>query len=410
MMPTSSRLKYTPVNNPDGNENVDFQPVKREFFSSSCLWSSLFTGILIGIYYIPSIGLTFYQRWLFQSFRFPLITVLIHMIVKYVLAMILRKIISKKQGKPRIQLSWKEYVLSVSPTGIFSGIDIGFSNWGLELISVSLYTMTKSTTIVFILLFSLLFKLEKKSWNLIVIVVMITIGLILFTYKSTQFNFLGFVLLLLASISSGIRWTCIQLLLQKSKIGMKNPLDMMYYMQPWMIISVLPFAMWIEGGDAIRNCQLMGFSHASTFLRLSLKVLLGAFIAFFMEFSEVTVVTYTSSLTLGIAGIFKEIFQLVLSVEYAGDQLSPLNVVGLCVCLGGITCHVVHKIRGEALKPASTVKAVSQRHSDYDLDLEPDDMRDQLINGRLECEPISDDDDARSETEILFDILNRRDR
>ncbi|CAH1992419.1 unnamed protein product [Acanthoscelides obtectus] len=154
----------------------------------------------------------------------------------------------------------------------------------------------------------------------------------------------------------------------------------------------------------------MGFSHASTFLRLSLKVLLGAFIAFFMEFSEVTVVTYTSSLTLGIAGIFKEIFQLVLSVEYAGDQLSPLNVVGLCVCLGGITCHVVHKIRGEALKPASTVKAVSQRHSDYDLDLEPDDMRDQLINGRLECEPISDDDDARSETEILFDILNRRDR
>nr|CAI5867897.1 unnamed protein product [Callosobruchus analis] len=144
-----------------------------------------------------------------------------------------------------------------------------------------------------------------QSWNLIVIVVMISIGLILFTYKSTQFNFLGFVLLLLASVSSGIRWTCIQLLLQKSKIGMRNPLDMIYYMQPWMIVSVVPFAIWIEGGDAIRNCQLLGFLHTSTFIRLSSKVLLGAFIAFFMEFSEVTVVTYTSGLTLGIAGIFK---------------------------------------------------------------------------------------------------------
>nr|CAI5850142.1 unnamed protein product [Callosobruchus analis] len=105
-----------------------------------------------------------------------------------------------------------------------------------------------------------------------------------------------------------------------------------------------------------------------------------------------------------------EIFQLVLSVEYAGDQLSPVNVIGLCVCLGGISCHVVHKMHGEAMKSVSAVNAVSQRHSDYELDLEPDDLRDQLINGRLECEPISDDEDARSETEVLFDILNRRDR
>lgn len=41
------------------------------------------------------------------------------------------------------------------------------------------------------------------------------------------------------------------------------------------------------------------------FLNLMGKTVLGAFIAFFMELSEVLVVTYTSSLTLSIAGIFK---------------------------------------------------------------------------------------------------------
>lgn len=76
---------------------------------------------------------------------------------------------------------------------------------------------------------------------------MISIGLILFTYKATQFNLLGFTLLILASISSGVRWTCVQLLLQKSKMGMKNPVDMIYFMQPWMIATLLPFAIWIEG-------------------------------------------------------------------------------------------------------------------------------------------------------------------
>lgn len=79
------------------------------------------------------------------------------------------------------------------------------------------------------------------------IVIMISLGLFLFTYEATQFNLVGFVLLLLASVSSGIRWTCTQLLLQKSKMGMKNPVDMIYHMQPWMIASVLPFALAIEG-------------------------------------------------------------------------------------------------------------------------------------------------------------------
>lgn len=50
------------------------------------------------------------------------------------------------------------------------------------------YTMTKSTTIIFILIFAILLKLEKKTWSLMMIVVMISSGLFLFTYKSTNFN------------------------------------------------------------------------------------------------------------------------------------------------------------------------------------------------------------------------------
>lgn len=169
------------------------------------------------------------------------------MVVKYLLAIVGRAILRYRQRRAKIVLGWKEYVIAVAPTGIFSGIDIGFSNWGLELIKVSLYTMTKSTVIIFILFFSILFKLEKKSFSLCITVLMISCGLILFSYKATDFNTLGFILLLLASMSSGIRWTCVQLLLQNTKMDMKNPIDMIYYMQPWMILSLLPFAVYIEG-------------------------------------------------------------------------------------------------------------------------------------------------------------------
>lgn len=76
---------------------------------------------------------------------------------------------------------------------------------------------------------------------------MISLGLLLFTYKSTQFNTVGFILLLIASMCSGLRWTCVQLLFQKSKLGLRDPVDMIYFMQPWMFASVLPFALGIEG-------------------------------------------------------------------------------------------------------------------------------------------------------------------
>lgn len=137
---------------------------------------------------------------------------------------------------------------------------------------------------------------------------MITAGLILFTYKATEFNPLGFVLLILASMSSGVRWTCVQLLLQKSKVGMRSPIDMIYHMQPWMIISVLPFAAWMEGPTVIKNCQIIRNTDSSIIFATVFKILLGAFIAFFMELCEVLVVGYTSSLTLSIAGIVKVLF------------------------------------------------------------------------------------------------------
>jgi solute carrier family 35 protein C2 len=74
-----------------------------------------------------------------------------------------------------------------------------------------------------------------------------------------------------------------------------------------------------------------------------IKVSIGAFLAFAMEISEYLLLTNTSSLTLSITGIFKEICQLVLAVEFLNDQMSLINALGLVMCIGGICCHVIHK-------------------------------------------------------------------
>lgn len=73
------------------------------------------------------------------------------------------------------------------------------------------------------------------------------------------------------------------------------------------------------------------------------RITLGALLAFLMEFAEFLVLSKTSSLTLSIAGIFKDICQLALAVTFKKDQLSLINVIGLVVCLAGIVCHLLHK-------------------------------------------------------------------
>lgn len=64
---------------------------------------------------------------------------------------------------------------------------------------------------------------------------------------------LGFIFLLFASITSGIRWTFAQFIMQKSKLGLHNPIDMIYFMQPWMIFPILPLTIGFEGKNKKKN-------------------------------------------------------------------------------------------------------------------------------------------------------------
>ena len=76
---------------------------------------------------------------------------------------------------------------------------------------------------------------------------MISFGLFLFVYKSTTFNFFGFSMVLIASLLSGARWTLAQLVMQKSRLGLENPVDFIYHIQPVMVLTLVPFAAGFEG-------------------------------------------------------------------------------------------------------------------------------------------------------------------
>lgn len=217
---------------------------------------------------------------------------------------------------------------------------------------------------------------------------------------------------------------------------------MIYYMQPYMLISLLPFAIVFESEKL--------FSHFNQFLELEYyevlilwtKISIGAFLAFFMEISEFLVLSQTSSLTLSVSGIFKEICQLVLAVEINGEVLSLYNLIGLMLCLGGIASHVIYKYWMFSDNTPERVHVESE--CQYDMNNQysskfdktqrttsvsgSNEMKSSISNGTsvviaynagnqkaplLNYDSDSDDQDDNEmdskSAEVLFDILKRRD-
>lgn len=379
--------------------------------------------LIISIYFVLSVSLTFYQKWLFKTygFNFPLGAVTCHLVVKFLLSAIIRCIrLCYKGPQYHVKLTWQSIICSLAPPGIASGLDVALSNWSIALITISLYTMTKSTTIVFILGFSLIFKLEKKSWSLIAIVGTISGGLLMFTYKSTQFHVLGFMLCLLASFSSGLRWTMAQVIMQKSKLGLRNPIDMIYYMQPWMLLPVIPITLWFEGSEMYSNLKSINWNDSYSIMLTVTAVNAGAILAFVMEITEFLVVTHTSSLTLSVTGIFKEICILILAFEWKGDHISGLNFIGLLLCLGGIILHVIQKIilhRTKAvesleLNDKSLVNNSSKKEDGIDANLPLLTQKSSSLINLLTTDFTSDEEEdiktKDNSSEVLSNILQRR--
>ncbi|XP_023052871.1 solute carrier family 35 member C2 isoform X5 [Piliocolobus tephrosceles] len=204
------------------------------------VWKAVLTLGLVLLYYCFSIGITFYNKWLTKSFHFPLFMTMLHLAVIFLFSALSRALVQCSSHRARVVLSWADYLRRVAPTALATALDVGLSNWSFLYVTVSLYTMTKSSAVLFILIFSLIFKLEELRAALVLVVLLIAGGLFMFTYKSTQFNVEGFALVLGASFIGGIRWTLTQMLLQKAELGLQNPIDTMFHLQPLMFLGLFP--------------------------------------------------------------------------------------------------------------------------------------------------------------------------
>eukprot|EP00249_Psilotum_nudum_P010566 c22617_g1_i2 orf=556-2184(-) len=290
------------------------------------------------VWYTFSTSLTLYNKELLGAdlgrFPAPLLMNTIHFSMQAVISTLMLQFCCHSL-RPPVRMSWRDYFLRVFPLAIATALDINFSNVSFVSISVTFATMCKSAAPVFLLLFAFLFKLEAPSFKLLGIIAIISVGILLTVTKETQFNLGGFILVMLAAVMSGFRWTVMQILLQNEEYGLSNPFAAMQYLTPIMAIVTGMCSIATEPWRKLGQTHY--FDSPLHIFGSSLLMLLGGSLAFFMVLAEYLLISETSALTLMVAGIVKEVVTIVVAIFFFHDSFTVSKAVGLVIIIFGIS-------------------------------------------------------------------------
>ncbi|KAI9491361.1 triose-phosphate transporter family-domain-containing protein [Zychaea mexicana] len=203
--------------------------------------------------------------------------------------------------------------------------------------------MVKSSTPIWVLLFSFIFGFEKPRVRLVAIIGLMVAGVILTVEGETKFDMMGFVLVLVAAVVSGLRWNLTQLLLQQDRLGMDNPIATLYHLSPIMFVTMLFLSLVFENPiDQFRESK--HFDNIFHILESFGLMAIGGFLALAMTLAELYLIKSTNTVTLSVAGISKEIVIITLSVIFFGDVLTQKNLLGLLVSIIGIIWYNYYKM------------------------------------------------------------------
>ncbi|KAL2257704.1 hypothetical protein VTK26DRAFT_9276 [Humicola hyalothermophila] len=324
-------------------------------------------GVLIGLWYFFSLCISLYNKWMFSpdklNFPFPMFTTSVHFLVQFSLASLVLFLFpslrprhksdlgqSRHEAQPDKPVMTKLFYLTrIGPCGVATGLDIGLGNTSLQFITLTFYTMCKSSSLAFVLLFAFLFRLEAPTWKLVAIIATMTLGVIMMVAGEVEFHLGGFVLVIAAAFFSGFRWGLTQILLLRNP-ATSNPFSSIFFLAPVMFVALVAIAVPVEGARALLE-GLRGVANQHGVFAAPLLLLFPGVIAFLMTASEFALLKRTSVVTLSIAGIFKEAVTILAAALVFGDTMTPVNVIGLVVTLAAIASYnwiKISKMRKEA--------------------------------------------------------------
>ena len=286
--------------------------------------------------------LSSYNKFVFGrdhlAFPCPLLMTSIHFGVQWIFSVLACRFWPTALGTSRVTtgMSWREWAWISIPCGVVTSGDIGLSNLSVVTLSLTFYTMVKASAPIFVLAWAYLFGIERITWPLLVVVLVISIGEFLTVEGEVDFEVRGFVLCLTASMLSGARWTMVQMKIQRMDPPLKTPITTMRLLAPSMFGSLFLVSLILE-----RPWQRLGDDNAVYDVRALGLGMLGASFAIAMILCEFYLIMHASAIILMIGGVVKEMITIFIGVTLFHDNLNSINMMGCFVVFLGVVLYKI---------------------------------------------------------------------
>ena len=280
------------------------------FYRNQCVYLVPMAG-----WFLFSALLSTYNKVVFgsgnMSFPCPLLLTSVHFFIQWIFSWSISTLFPKFFGGDTIKdMSWSQFLAVSIPCGLVTSGDVGMSNLALVRISITFYTMVKASTPVFVLAWAYVFGIERITWPLLVVVMVIASGEFLTVMGETEFDLAGFLLCLAASCLSGARWTLVQLKIQSLDPPLKTTIATMRILSPSMFISMLVISFIVE-----RPWSMLGkglIDDPVEILHTVALGLVGAIFAIAMILCEFYLIMNASAIILMIGGVIKEMITILV--------------------------------------------------------------------------------------------------
>lgn len=331
---------------------------------------------MLGWFFFSAI-LSSYNKYVFgkghMSFPCPLFMTSIHFLVQWIFSVAACACFPEQLGSKRVAImTWKEWAIVSVPCGLVTALDVGLSNLSLVRITLTFYTMVKSSTPIFVLGWAYIFKIERITLHLIFVILIIASGEFLTVYGEVDFDRLGFILCLVASVLSGLRWTLVQTMLQTLNPPLDSTILTMKLLAPSMFWSMLFLSFvverpWIKLREANEENDGLLF--------VFMLGLAGGAFAVSMILCEFYLILRASAIILMIGGVIKELTTIALGVSIFGDTLNWINSVGVCIVfLGVLSYKVVFHYQKKELQTNGMESVPTQEQHREELIVEEEDV------------------------------------
>jgi solute carrier family 35, member C2 len=320
-------------------------------------------------WFLFSAALSTYNKYVFgdthMNFQCPLLMTSIHFGLQWFVSHWLCRIFPITFGNDRLSImNWREWCAVSIPCGVVTSGDVGLSNLSLVRITMTFYTMVKSSTPIFVLGWAYLFGIEQITCNLVLVVLIIAAGELLTVLGEVDFDHVGFILCLSASVLSGARWTLVQLKLRSIEPPIKSTIATMKLLSPSMFFSLLAFSLAFE-----RPWVKLQKYNTDDFVQLLVLGAVGGTLAILMVLCEFHLIMHANAFLLMIGGVIKEMVTIMVGIFLFGDKLNLVNSSGVFVVFLGVFCYkLIHYYDAKKVQHHQVMASVVDDDDDADED------------------------------------------